>query len=56
MNYLQSLYGPSKTCVLINNNLSGKFNSSLELPVTFDKRLKVTSVPFSIPDFNFVVN
>ena len=47
---LQSL----KTCVLVNNNLCGKLYSSLELPVIFDERFKVTSVPFFIPDFNLL--
>ena len=37
--------------VLLNNNLCGKLYSSLELPVTFDERFKVTSVPFFISNF-----
>ena len=28
----------------VNNNLCGKLVSSLELPITFDERFKVTSV------------
>ena len=32
--------------VLANNDLCGKFVSSLESPTTFDERFKVTSVPF----------
>ena len=47
MNYLQ-------TCVLENNNSCGKWASSFELPITFDGRFKVTSAPFSIPDFNLL--
>ena len=42
-----------ETCVLVNNNLCGKLYSSLELPITFVERFKVTSVPFFISDFNF---
>ena len=41
-----------ETWVLVNNNLWVKLVSSLELPITFDERFKVTSVPFFIPDFN----
>ena len=41
-----------KTCVLVNYNLCGKLVSLLELPITFDNRFKVTSVPFFIPDIN----
>ena len=42
-----------ETCVSVNNNLCGKLVSSLELPIKFDERFKVTSVPFLIPDFNY---
>ena len=35
-----------ETCVLVNNNSCGKLVSSLELPIKFDKRFKVTSAPF----------
>ena len=31
------------TCVLANNNLSGKLVSPLELPITFDENIKATS-------------
>ena len=31
-----------------------KTGSLLELPTTFDKRFKVTSVPFFISGFNFL--
>ena len=41
-------------CVLVNNNVCGKLFSSLESPTTFDENLKVTSVPFFIPDFNLL--
>ena len=53
MNYLQSLRKP-ETCTLVNNNLCEKLVSALELPITFDERFKVTSVPFFIPDFNLL--
>ena len=43
-----------KTCVLTNGNLCGKLCLSLKLPITFDKRFKVTSVPFLIRDFNLL--
>ena len=43
-----------ETCVLVNNNLSGKLFSSLESPTTFDEIFKVTSVPFFIPDYNLL--
>ena len=35
-------------------NLCGKLASSLELLIKFDRRFKVTLVPFLIPDFNFL--
>ena len=41
-----------ETCVLVNNNLCGKLDSSLKSPITFDERFEVTSVAFFIPDFN----
>ena len=43
-----------ETCVLVNNNLCGKFFSSLESLTTFDEVFKVTSVPFFIPSFNLL--
>ena len=49
-NALQSF----ETCVLINNNLRGKFFSSSESPTKFDEILKVTLVPFFIPNFNLL--
>ena len=42
------------TCVLVNSNLCRKLVLSLELPIKFDERFKVTSVPFLIPDFNLL--
>ena len=36
-----------ETCVLVKYNLCGKLVSSLEVPITFDERFKVTLVPFS---------
>ena len=35
-----------ETCVLVNNNLCGKLVLSLELPIKFDEKFKVTSVLF----------
>ena len=46
--------GSLETCVLVNNNLCGKIYSSLELPITFDERCKVTSAPFFIPNVNLL--
>ena len=40
-----------ETCVLVNNNLCGKFFSSLESPTTFSKNFKSISVPFFVPDW-----
>ena len=39
-----------ETCVLVNNNLCGKFFPSLESPTSFDESAKVTAVPFFIPN------
>ena len=39
---------------IFSKNLCGKLASSLELPITFDERFKVTSVLFFIPDFNLL--
>ena len=44
---LQSL----KTCVSVNDDLYGKWVSSLESLITFDERFKIISIPFFIPDF-----
>ena len=41
--------------ILVNNNLCWKLVLSLELPTVFDERFKVTSAPFFITDFTFVV-
>ena len=43
----------SETYVLVNNNLCVKLVLSLELPIKFDERFKVTSVPL-IADFNLL--
>ena len=43
-----------ETCVLVNNSLFGKLFSLLESPIIFAERLKVTSVPFFIADFNLL--
>ena len=40
--------------VSVNNNLYRKLVSSLESPITLDKRFKVTSVQFFISDFNLL--
>ena len=42
------------TCVLVNKNLCGKLVLSLELPIKFDEKFKITSVPFFITDFNLL--
>ena len=44
-----------KTCVLVNNNICGKLVSSLELPITFEEKFKVTSAPFFYSRFYFIV-
>ena len=44
-----------KTCELVNNNLCKTLYSSLELPITFDERFKVTIGPFFIPGFNLLI-
>ena len=43
-----------ETWVLVNNNLWGNLYLSLEIPITFHEKFKVTSVPFFIPDINFL--
>ena len=43
-----------KTCLLVNNNLCKKIFSSLESPIIFDERFKVTLVSFFIADFNLL--
>ena len=43
-----------ETYVSVNNSLCRKLVSSLEFPIKFDKRFKVTSVPFFIADFNLL--
>ena len=43
-----------ETCVSVNNNLCRKQVSSLEFPIKFDERFKVTSVPFFLADFNLL--
>ena len=43
-----------ETCVSVNKNLCGRLASSLESPITFDKRFKVTLVPSFILDFNLL--
>ena len=43
------------TCVLANNNLSGKLFWSLESPIILDESWKVTSVSFFIPCFKTLI-
>ena len=43
-----------KSCVLVNYDLCRKLASSPDSPITFDKRFKLISVPFFIPDFNLL--
>ena len=43
-----------ETYVSVDNNLRGKLVSSLESPITFDERFKVTSISFLIHDFNLL--
>ena len=51
MNHLQKSLRIFETCVLVNNDLCRKLVLSLEFPIKFDKRFKVTSVPFFFADF-----
>ena len=43
-----------ENCVLVNNSLCEKLFSSLEFPIKFYERFKVTPVPFFISDFNLL--
>ena len=43
-----------EACVLVDSNLCRKLFSSLESPTTFNEIFIVTSVPFSIPNFNLL--
>ena len=43
-----------ETYLLVDNKLGGKFILSLEIPIKFDERFKVTSVSFLISDFNLL--
>ena len=49
MNHLQKTLRNFETCVSVNNNLC-----EILVSIKFDKRLKVTSVPFFILDFNLL--
>ena len=42
-------------CALGGNNLRRELVSLLELPITFDERSRVTSVPFFIPDIKLQI-
>ena len=44
-----------ETCLSVNNNLCRKLVLSLELPITFYERSKITSVPFFIFDFDLLI-
>ena len=43
-----------ETCVLFSNNLCEKLVSSLEIPIKFDEKFKVTLILFFIVDFNLL--
>ena len=43
-----------ESCVLVNNSLCRKVVSWLELPLKFDERFKVISVPFFIANCNLL--
>ena len=43
-----------ETCQPVNNNLFRKLVSSLESPITYDERFKVSSAPFCISDFELL--
>ena len=40
---------------MVSDNLCGKLAKSLEIPITFDERFKVTLVPFFAPDSSLLV-
>ena len=52
--YYASVLRIFETCVLVNNSLWEKLDSSLSSPTAFDERFKVNWVPFLIPDFNLL--
>ena len=52
MNHLQKLFEYLKR-VSVNNELCEKLISSLELPIKFNERFKVTSVPFLLQNLNY---
>ena len=54
MNHLQKLYDALKFVYQFINNSFRKLVASLESPITFDERFKITSVPLSIPDVNLL--
>ena len=43
-----------ETCVLVNNDLCGKLFSSLESPLIFDEKSKVTFAPYFIAGFDLL--
>ena len=40
--------------LVLVNNLWGKLVSSLDWPTAFEERFRVTSVPFSVSDYNLL--
>ena len=54
MHHLQKSFTYFETCVSVNNSLFRKLVSSLEFPIKFDERFKVTSALFFIEDFNLL--
>ena len=55
MNHLPKYYNTLYyNCVSVNNNLSGKLVSSLELLIKFHERFQVTSVPNFLADPNYL--
>ena len=54
MNHLQKLYDFLKFSLSVNGGLCEKLVSSLEFPIKFDQRFKVSSVPLFIANFNLL--
>ena len=54
MNNLQKLYEALKFVYQLIIIFVKKLVSSLESPITFDERFKVTSVPIFVPDFSLL--
>ena len=43
-----------ETCLSVSKNLCGKFVSSLESPIIFDERFKVTLISLFVADFSLL--